>query len=377
MHADREIAPVFVVGTGRCGSTLLSNILRAHPDVLSISEFMIAITDFGGQTSRAFPSVPMDAQELWATLGGVHPRQTIMVRHGCEVEEMIYPLRAGSRFTRATGVPAIMFATLPHLTEHPDVLFEELRNFVMGLDPAMAATQYQRVFEWLRRRFRKQVWVERSGGSLRGVAHLARAFPTARFIHMARDGRDCAMSMSRHLAFRLHVATSLQSAAIGCDPFACTHRRGAWKLPAVLRQLLPETFDAETLRTFRPPPALFGMHWSREIECGEAALAELPVERVFALHFEDLLQEPAQWLRRTIEFIDPTLMDSQWVRNAASLVGSPRSSCLSLPLLERTLLEWSCIPGRRALRKMGRHRAIDLPPQAACRLAPASVRNFG
>ena len=31
--------PTFVVGTGRCGSTMLSNMLREHPKVLSLSEF--------------------------------------------------------------------------------------------------------------------------------------------------------------------------------------------------------------------------------------------------------------------------------------------------------------------------------------------------
>ncbi len=65
MHTDRSIAPVFVVGTGRCGSTMLSDMLRAHPDILSLSEFMVAIADFGGRTSRAFPGTPIDARELW------------------------------------------------------------------------------------------------------------------------------------------------------------------------------------------------------------------------------------------------------------------------------------------------------------------------
>ena len=377
MHTDRSIAPVFVVGTGRCGSTMLSNMLRAHPDILSLSEFMVAIADFGGRTSRAFPGIPIDARELWAILGGCHPRQTIMVRHGCEVEEMIYPLRPGSRFDRTTGVPAVMFAALPHLTENPDALFEELRSFVMQLDPALPAIQYQRVFEWLRRRFRKRVWVERSGGSVRGVSRLAQAFPDARFIHMIRDGRDCALSMSRQLAFRLHAVTAIQAAALGCDPFECTQRRGAWKLPRKLRKLLPEHFDAETLRTLRLPPALFGWHWSREIGRGEAALAALSRERVLTVHFEDLLQEPARWLRRMIEFIDPSLVDEQWMRDAASLAGSPRSSWRRLPAVERTLLEWSCIPGRRALKRMGHGRRSDPAPRLDYELPPESVRSLG
>ena len=57
MQPSREIAPVFVVGTGRCGSTMLSNMLRIHPEVLSLSEFMVAIADLGG-TPRERSSGP-------------------------------------------------------------------------------------------------------------------------------------------------------------------------------------------------------------------------------------------------------------------------------------------------------------------------------
>jgi len=375
MQPEREISPVFVVGTGRCGSTMLSNMLRMHPDVLSLSEFMVAIADFGGRISQAFPGTPITAEELWAVLGGCHPRQTTMVRHGCEVEEMIYPFGTGSRFDRSTGVPAVMFAALPHLTKNPDALFEELQRFVMTLDAAMPSTQYQRVFEWVRRRLGKRVWVERSGGSLRATARLAQSFPAARFIHIVRDGRDCAMSMSRHLAFRLHAATAIQSAMLGCDPFECADRRGAWMLPGTLRKLLPEHFDAETLRTLHLPPALFGCHWSVEIRRGEAALAALPRERVLTVHFEDLLQEPELWLRRMIEFIHPSLVNEQWMRDAASLAGSPRSSWRNLPAVERALLQWSCIPGQRALARMGHRRQPDPVSRTAREFTPKSVRS--
>jgi hypothetical protein len=33
------MVPTFVVGTGRCGSTMLSNMVREHPRILSLCDF--------------------------------------------------------------------------------------------------------------------------------------------------------------------------------------------------------------------------------------------------------------------------------------------------------------------------------------------------
>lgn len=46
--------PTFVVGTGRCGSTMLSNMLRQHPRVLSLSEFYASVVDFGRRMDETF-----------------------------------------------------------------------------------------------------------------------------------------------------------------------------------------------------------------------------------------------------------------------------------------------------------------------------------
>ncbi|MFG2525973.1 sulfotransferase [Streptomyces sp. NPDC048527] len=52
----------FVVGTGRSGSTALSEILRLHPAVLSLSELLATIEP------GALPEEPLDGEEFWEIL---------------------------------------------------------------------------------------------------------------------------------------------------------------------------------------------------------------------------------------------------------------------------------------------------------------------
>ena len=366
----RKIQPVFIVGTGRCGSTMLSNMIRDHAAILSVSEFLVSVTDLGGRIPQAFPEGRgMDARQVWEVLAGLHPRQTLMLRHGMEMDEMLYPLAPTSRFSRQTGVPAILLTTLPHLTLDHEALFEELREYVMTFQPDRAIRQYERVFQWLRVRFRKKVWVERSGGSLRAVPRLAKSFPEARFVHVVRDGRDCAISMSQHTGFRMMMACTIMSQILGYDPFDTDQRRGVEELPDELYRLLPEHFDAEAFRKLDAPSTLFGHYWSGEMMRGLKALAELPAERVLTLHFEDILAQPEPWLHRLLEFIDPEFVDEDWVRKAVSTIRPVRSSWRNLPVGEQSALTGACRPGFQALTDHGFERELAA--------APVSVPLFG
>lgn len=86
------------------------------------------------------------------------------------MDEFLYAPTATSRFTRTTGVPAILLTTLPHLTAQPEAPVDELREFVVTLEPRRAIGQYRRVFERLERRFARKVWAANrcSGSRLSG-----------------------------------------------------------------------------------------------------------------------------------------------------------------------------------------------------------------
>jgi fatty acid desaturase len=74
-------APLFVVGTGRCGSTMLSDLLREHDRVLSLSEFFCFTTDFGGRIAQAFSPEPVDSAQLWEIIAGARQHALTVLNH--------------------------------------------------------------------------------------------------------------------------------------------------------------------------------------------------------------------------------------------------------------------------------------------------------
>src|SRR5690242_15489428 len=116
----------FVVGTGRSGSTALSRILRVHSGILSLNEYLSA---FFGDPGLAFPRDPLHGEAFWKLLSSTENPYTRLFRSGVTMEEFVYPRRPG-RFSRETGIPRISWMVLPHLTDDPDRLFDELERQV-------------------------------------------------------------------------------------------------------------------------------------------------------------------------------------------------------------------------------------------------------
>ncbi len=345
-----SVSPVFVIGTGRCGSTMLSNMLREHPAILSLSEFFAFVTDFYTHLLNAFPAGTIQAAQFWEILSAHYRKQNLMIRHDIAIDEVLYPYRAATaRFNAETGVPAILQTALPHLTTDHDALFDEVRQFVLSRPPALIGEHYQALFLWLQQRFKRRVWVERSGGSLRMLEQLLQFFPTARFVHIVRDGRNCAISMNRHYAFRIGAIAFYLQTVLGCDPYESDDRSGVADLSDELYPFLPEHFDVAAFRVYHVPLPLYGNHWSGELIRGLQVLTQLPPNRCLTLRFEDFLTTPEESLKKLLMFIDPQLVDEAWIHRTASLVRPVRSSWQTLPAQDQVLLDQACQPGFQAL----------------------------
>lgn len=333
----------FIVGTGRCGSTMLSNLLRKHPAVLSLSEFFIVLQD------AKFQEGSVDASQFWALLSVPNPAITALLRHGITFPEFLYPISPTSRYNAQTGIPSILLTSLPHLTDEYETLYDEMQQVVSQFPTDRIERHYARLFAWLQQRFGRSVCVERSGFSLPFISSLSRLFPDARFVHIVRDGRECAMSMSRHLGFRLAASRVLQRGVE--HPGAAARSEGNAISDQNARRPEEEAFDPALLQQ-EMPIEVFGQLWAQTIREGLVHLSKLPPGRVLTLSYEELTAHPQLHLRRLLTFIDPSTADETWIRSTSALVWQKPPTWKDLPVPEREALEAACQPGFAALSTM-------------------------
>ena len=336
-----RIAPVLVLSTGRCGSTMISDVLNLHPDVLSLSEVFSVLGPLALFRKR------LSGRAMWALCSRQNPALRVLLSADPVPSEILYPF--GDPHARYTtrSVPPILCAMLPHLTPDYESLYDELEPIVRARPRAALGEQYRHLFEWLREHFERRVWVERSGGSLLSVTRLRRLFPEARVIHVYRDGRDTALSMSQHPAFQIMLASIHKLQRLGLKPLENTAEAGP--VGSLLALIFMRLVNPGKMIRRAFDLAAYGGLWSQMILRGQKLLAALPPEHVLALRYEDVLQRPHEKLRELVAFIDPSLVDDAWLDVAARIPLPHPPRYPSLDAATRRRLTEACAPGLQAL----------------------------
>ncbi|MEE8581326.1 MAG: sulfotransferase [Myxococcota bacterium] len=328
----------FIVGTGRCGSTLLSRMMAEHPAVLSLFEFFNGL-DF----ARRFSREPVVGKDFAALIAAEQPVVSAVLRRGYAVAEICYPFGSRSRYQREDPLPWILVGMLPRLSDDPDALFDEVMAFASDLPPQEMVQHHRALFDWLVKRLDRECWIERSGSSVDYLATLHEFFPTARFCHLHRDGREVALSMRDHHAYRLPISMLYQAqgdAGVPTVNFA-TIDFGAPPDPAD---------PISKILASRPPVEVFGRYWSDQLAHGFAAMPALAADQLLHVAFEELITEPRQVLRQIGEFFELDPGRNGWIDRAAGLVRRippTRFDKLSAP--EQASLSQACRTGTQLL----------------------------
>ena len=324
----------FIVGTGRCGSTLLSTMIGKNPALLSLFEFFNGLDG-----TKRFRREPMTGAAYRDLICEVHPFLHMVLERGYDVPEVTYPFGApGARFTRESGVPWVLGVTLPRLDDAPDALYDATRAWLEAQPERPPAAHASALFAWWMERFGRSVWVERSGAALDYLGQLDASFENARFLHIHRAGEEAALSMREHHAFRLAIMLTFQ-----LPP-------GVGRSTGELRRAAPDDDRIGQLLASRPPAEYFGRFWTEQVRRGMAAVPKLERSRYHALRFEDLVERPRQVIAEVAEFLELPGARGAWLDEAAALVrGAPPSRLAALPREEADALREACRPGNALL----------------------------
>jgi hypothetical protein len=328
----------FIVGTGRCGSTLLSRMLAECPGVLSIFEYFNGI-----DVARRFAPEPIGGVEFAALVCAEQPFLTAVMRRGYEVPEVSYPFGPAARYRQGDALPWILANTLPRVSGRPDELYDDAVAFLRARPAAPALAHHRALFAWLAERTGRPLWIERSGSSIDYVGALVAAFPDARFLHLHRDGPEAALSMREHHAYRLPISVLYDV------PLA--HGRRVSELGPLDLHAEPGPDDAiSQILAARPPAEYFGRYWSDQLARGHGALPLIAPERWRELRFEDLVASPHDAIESVREFFSLGPDGTGWVTRAAALVrDAPPRRFEKLPHDEQVALAAACATGRRLL----------------------------
>ncbi len=334
--------PIFIVSTGRCGSTMLSNMVRRHPTLLSVSEFFTSLS------SRAFRGEAETGERMFHRLNTLSPGGQALLKNDLRVDEFLYPLGPDARYS-PEAVPPIMCTTIPHLTDDHEAVWDALAADLRQRPTASLGDHYRFVFDWLAERFEKQAWLERSGASLLYVPTLAKYYPDALFVHIYRDGRDTALSMQRHHFFRLRVQAAEQMRLVGMNPFSPFNLPGTSPWMPFFEGLRFKFFSADRYRNTEIDSAAFGRFWSDMILQGLEYLEAIPSERVLSMRYETVLASPREELTRFLDFIGPEFSDDGWLNEVSAMPKIKPPSWQRLDDEEHGRLAAACEPGQRVL----------------------------
>lgn len=219
---NRRIDPVFVVGMNGSGTTMLLDSLGHHPELYAIPRETRLIPFFYANRNR-YGDLNNDTnfRRLWQDIG---------------------------------RIPAMV--QINDMKEVP--LPDDWRVYERSL-----AAVVNGVFSDFALREGKSRWCEKTPQHVQHIAALFEMFPHATFIHMIRDGRDCARSFNRR---------------------------------------------------WRRTPELTIFRWKKVVREGRRQGSTLGPDRYLEIRYEDITLDPETWLRKACTLLqvdfDPSILHS-------------------------------------------------------------------
>ncbi len=233
-------APMFIIGAGRSGTTLLYRALCMHPDTAWISNYLAHQPNLSWLTklNRISHMVPALPRLTWFG----HSARTSAKRKNPLMRVLPMPVEGESVYEKC-DIPRFPAADWRISDSEIACLKKE--------------------FETIKKHQNAEVFISKRTANNRRISQLYKAFPNARFVHIVRDGRAVASSLIR-------------------TPWWNDHQVWWWD----------ERPAKEWENEGRQPLEMGAINWLEEMKVIETGLQEVPKSKVLEIRYEDLVSDP-------------------------------------------------------------------------------------
>ncbi|WDZ86650.1 sulfotransferase domain-containing protein [Micromonospora cathayae] len=301
-----------IISSGRCGSTLLSDLIAEEPETLSAQEFFMSVAPWARSADV------ISGPEYWEVLASPKAELSTLFRIGLPPKELHYPA-TGRWGDRMVELPRILAITLSKVSDDPDGLFDQLAARVPDFPEQSVARHHQDFLDLLARLTGRVRWVERSGGSSHVAPYLLKGFPEAKIVYLTRAWEPTAKSMSRHSSFQLIQLRIEFLGRCGLDPFRV---QPGDEVPEEMVPYLPANLTAEALRERGQDLRRYLGLCAFMAAQAEQALTDHTPDHLLVMKYEELVADPVAELVRLgsfLEFAQPR----QWAEAVADRVVDP------------------------------------------------------
>ncbi len=304
-----QTQPLFLISSGRCGSTFFSNAINTHPRLVSVSELFEPVLPVPYLNNENLIS----GSDFLKMLTAQTMIERVKIWLSDKTHECLYMPQDKE------AISLLLCYALPLLTEDPEALLRQLGGKILKFSPDTAANHFLNFCELIKQYAGKEKWIERTGGSLPHTREILYCWPKAKLVHFYRDGRQTACSMRAHPIFRMFVMKRM---------------------------------GMEWNPDFIPPLEAFGQMWSEWVTEAVDAMNELNAD-VLPIRYEDLMTEPEAVLEQFLRYVfeDEPLKDSDyaWIEKVATDISPAKDHVSALGMEELEKLDSACREGMVAL----------------------------
>lgn len=187
--------PIFLVSSGRTGSTIISNILNNHKDICVISDIIEPIGDNSFLINKTekitgekfFKEISRKTSEARINFWKLH-----------KTKELLYLPKNDNE------ISLLNCYTIPFLFKDIKKKFLFIKKYFLSQKKNTRDKHFFNFLNLLKKMSKKKIFIERTGGALHHIDKILHFYPNSKIIFNYRNPLETAISMRNYPFFRMY-----------------------------------------------------------------------------------------------------------------------------------------------------------------------------